>query len=465
MVLERLQIGGNQDVTATRSNADELTKLAFENCLFPVIDQETVRREGPRIYVKGDGIELTDLAGNTMLDMMGSHTRANSLGYGNREIAQAVFDQMTAVHYVGTTSHFAEPTIRLAASLAELTPGALKRVAFTSGGSESVETALKLAKQYQRESGNKPRAYKTISRWNAYHGSSMGALSVTDWLAVREIFEPRVPGHSFIPNPTRYRNPFGMEEEAYFELCATYLEREIELQGPDTVSAFIGEPVMQANGVQVPSRHYWERVREICDKHGVLLIADEVITGFGRTGTWFACEHFGLEPDILTMAKALSGGYAPIGAVITSDAIADAIPMLRHVHTFAGHASAAAAANAAIAIKRRDGLIDDARENGAYFGAELKAALESHPIVGQVRGLGLWHCVDFTADRATKAKFEDDTVSVIVERMRAHGVLACRIGTALEMSPPLITTRSQLDTAVEVCARAVHEVARERGLA
>lgn len=452
-------------MTAARSNTDDLTRLAFEHCLFPVIDQETVRQEGPRIYVKGEGIELTDLSGNTLLDMMGSHTRANSLGYGNREIAQAVFDQMSAVHYVGTTSHFAEPTIRLAATLAELTPGGLKRVAFTSGGSESVETALKLAKQYQRESGNKPRAYKTISRWNAYHGSSMGALSVTDWLAVREIFEPRVPGHSFIPNPTRYRNPFGMEEEAYFELCATYLEREIELQGPDTVAAFIGEPVMQANGVQVPSRHYWQRVREICDKHGVLLIADEVITGFGRTGTWFACEHFGLAPDILTMAKALSGGYAPIGAVITTDAIADAIPMLRHVHTFAGHASAAAAANAAIGIKRRDELVDSARENGAYFGAELTAALESHPIVGQVRGIGLWQCVDFTADRATKAKFEDDTISVIVERMRAHGVLACRIGTSLEMSPPLITTRAQLDIAVEVCARAVNEVARERGLA
>ena len=451
-------------MTTPIANADELTKLAFDHCLFPVIDQQTVRQEGPRIYVKGEGIALTDLAGNVLLDMMGSHTRANSLGYGNREIAQAVFDQMTAVHYVGTTSHFAEPTIRLAATLAELTPGALKRATFTSGGSESVETALKLAKQYQRESGNKPRAYKTISRWNAYHGSSMGALSVTDWLAVREVFEPRVPGHSFIPNPTRYRNPFGMEEEAYFELCATYLEREIELQGPDTVAAFIGEPVMQANGVQVPSRHYWERVREICTKHGVLLIADEVITGFGRTGAWFASEHFGLEPDIMTMAKALSGGYAPIGAVITTDAIADAIPMLRHVHTFAGHASAAAAANAAIGIKRRDGLVERARDNGAYFGSELQAALSGHPIVGQVRGIGMWQCVDFTANRVTREKFMDDTVSVIVERMRSLGVLACRIGTALEMSPPLIATRDQLDVAVAACARAVAEVSRERGL-
>lgn len=452
-------------MTDSRANIDELTDLAFAHCIFPAADQQKVRQDGPRIYTQGSGIELTDIHGVTRLDMMGSHTRANSLGYGNREIAQAVFDQMSNVHYVGTTSHFAEPTVRLAATLASLAPGRLNRSAFTSGGSESVETALKLAKQYQRESGNKPRAYKTISRWNAYHGASMGALSVTDWLSVREVFEPRVPGHSFIPNPTHYRNPFGMADEAYAELCATYLEREIQLQGPDLVSAFIGEPVMQANGVQMPPKSYWDRARAICDKYGVLMIVDEVITGFGRTGTWFASEHFSIEPDIMTMAKALSGGYAPIGAVITRDEIADAIPVFRHVHTFAGHASAAAAANAAIAIKQRDGLIAKAAADGAYFGDKLKGALGGHPIVGDVRGIGMWWCVDFTADHATKAPFTDDTVAAIVERMHTLGVIACTIGTALEMAPPLIATRAQLDRAVAVCAQAVGDVARERGLA
>jgi putrescine aminotransferase len=445
-------------------NTDELTRLAFENCIFPVADQRVVREQGPTIYVAADGIALTDNHGVTRLDMMGSHTRANSLGYGNREIATAVFEQMSAVHYIGTTSHFAEPTLRLAGKLAELAPGRLKRSAFTSGGSESVETALKLAKQYQRESGRKPRAYKTISRWNAYHGASMGALSVTDWLAVRDVFEPRVPGHSFIPNPTRYRNPFGMPEDEYAELCATYLEREIQLQGPESVSAFIGEPVMQAHGVQVPPQRYWDRVREICDKYGVLLIVDEVITGFGRTGTWFASEHFGLEPDIMTMAKALSAGYGPIGAVITRDEIADAIPLFRHVHTFAGHASMAAAANAAIHIKERDGLVEAGRRNGARFGAELTAALGNHRIVGQVRGLGMWWCVDFAGDKATKAAFTDDTVAAIVRRMSDHGILASAIGTALEMAPPLIATPEQLAQAVDVCVRSVEEVARERGL-
>jgi putrescine---pyruvate transaminase len=446
------------------SNADELTRLAFEHCIFPLAANAAVHADGLRIYTNGDGLKLTDIHGVTRLDMMGSHTRANSLGYGNREIADAVVAQMRKVHYVGTTSHFAEPTIRLATKIASLAPGRLNRVAFTSGGSESVETALKLAKQIQRESGRKPRAYKTISRWNAYHGSTMGALSVTDWLAVREVFEPRVPGHSFVPGPTRYRNRFGTDDDSYADLCATYLARQIELEGPETVAAFIGEPVMQANGVQIPPAHYWERVREICDRHGVLIVVDEVITGFGRTGSWFASEHFGIEPDIMTMAKALSAGYAPIGAVITRDEHADAVPLFRHVHTFAGHASAAAAANAAIRIKERDGLIDKARDNGAYFGNELKAALGNHPIVGDVRGIGFWHCVDFTSDKKTKAPFADDTVAAIVNRMHDHGVIACTIGTALEMAPPLIAERSELDVAVAVCARAVQEIARERGL-
>ena len=446
------------------ANADELTRLAFAHCIFPLTSAQAVHQEGPRIYVRGEGARLVDIHGIERLDMMSSHTRANSLGYGNREIAKAVHDQMVEVHYVGTTSHFAEPTIRLAAKLAQLAPGRLSRAAFTSGGSESVEAALKLAKQYQRESGRKPRAYKTISRWTAYHGSTMGALSVTDWLAVREVFEPRVPGHSFIPNPTRYRNPFGMDDESYADFCATYLERQIELEGPETVSAFIGEPIMQAHGVQIPPKHYWDRVRAICDTYGVVLIVDEVITGFGRTGAWFASEHFDLEPDIMTMAKALSAGYAPIGAIITRDEIADAVPLFRHVNTFAGHASAAAAANAAIAIKERDGLIDRAQAERRALRQGTRRCARKHPIVGQVRGIGHWHCVDFTADKKTKAKFTDDTVQAIVTRMHDHGVIASAIGTALEMAPPLVVTTEELDRAVEVCARSVHEIARERGL-
>jgi adenosylmethionine-8-amino-7-oxononanoate aminotransferase len=292
----------------------------------------------------------------------------------------------------------------------------------------------------------------------------MGAIGATDWLGTRHIAEPGVPGYSLIPGPSRYRNPFGMEEEAYFAFCADYLQRQIEHEGPDYVAAFIAEPVMQAHGVQIPTTEYFQRVREICDRYGVLLIVDEVITGFGRTGAWFASEHYGIEPDIMTMAKALTAGYVPMGAVAARAELIDALPVFRHVHTFSGHAGAAAAANATIAIKERDGLIARARENGAYLLDALHEYLDPHPIVGQVRGLGLWLAVDFVADKATRTPFADDTVAAIVRRMYDYGVIASPIGTAFELAPPLIATRDDLDETVRVATRAIDEIARERQL-
>ena len=452
--------------TTAAGEAEQLLRDADAHCLLPMAARDDAEAEPTTVYVRGQGLELTDVHGRVYLDMMGSHTRANSLGYGNAEIARAVQEQLATLHYIGTARHLAPPTIELATTLARLAPGRLDKVMFVSGGSEAVECALKLARQYQQASGRKPRAYKTISRWTAYHGATMGALSVTDWLPVREVADPRVPGHSFVPNPTNWRNAFGMDDEAYADLCATALERQIELEGPEHVAAFIGEPIMQAHGVQIPPRRYWQRVREICDRYGVLLIADEVITGFGRTGAWFACEHFGLEPDIMTMAKALTAGYAPMGAVITRAEIADALPMFRHVHTFSGHAGCAAAANTAIRIKERDGLIPRARQNGAYLRQALEDAVGRHPIVGQVRGIGHWHAVELTADKHKKAPPADGTVAAVVRHMRDEsGVLACAIGHAFEMAPPLTATQDQLDRAVQATARAVHEVAQARGLA
>ncbi|MGF1626886.1 MAG: aspartate aminotransferase family protein, partial [Alphaproteobacteria bacterium] len=431
-------------------NEGELMRLALDHCMFPLADNAQVRRDGPTIYVAGEGAELVETGGRRVLDMMSSHTRANTLGYGNREIAQAVYDQMVEVHYVGTVANFAPSTVRLAARLAELAPGRLSRTMFVSGGSEAVEAALKLARQYHVASGRKPRAYKVVSRWNAYHGSTMGALAVTDWLGTRHIMEPGVPGSSLIPGPMRYRNPFGMAEEAYADFCADYLERQIQHEGPEYVSAFIGEPIMQANGVQIPTARYLQRVREICTRYDVLYIVDEVITGFGRTGKWFAIEHFGIEPDIMTMAKALTAGYVPMGAVITRPDIADAMPMFRHVHTFSGHAAAAAAANAAIGIVAREGLVEAAAAKGARFLASLKTALAGIPAVGDVRGVGLWLAVDFTADPASKAPPPEGFPAEVVRRMAELGMIACSTGTSIELAPPLIVTDAQLDRAAGI---------------
>ena len=445
-------------------NTPQLVTDAMEHCLFALRPRAETLEFGPPVLTHGKGVHVTDAHGQTYLDMLSANTRASTLGYGNEEIARAMYEQAMTLHYAGTADYASKPMIKLAASIARLAPGKLNKVAFASGGSEAVETALKLAKQYQQQSGRKPRAYKTISRWNAYHGATQGALAVTDWLAVRDIGDARLPGHSFVANPQRYRNPYGLEDEAYADICVQHLERQILLEGPDLEAAFIGEGIMQAHGVQIPVASYWPRVREICDRYGVVMIVDEVITGFGRAGYWFVCDHFGVEPDMITMAKAMSAGYAPMGAVITTDEIARNVAHFKHVHTFAGHAVCCAASNAVIAIKEREGLVAKARETGHYIADALQAALGAHPNVGQIRGLGHWHAVDFTADRATKAPLDSQHVVAIVRRMREHGVIASPIGTALELAPPLIVTPADIDQGVDVCARSVHEICKERGL-
>ena len=259
-------------------------------------------------------MELTDIYGKTYIDMMASHTRANTLGYGNKEIARAVYEQLATLHHIGTNNNLGEPTIRLATKLAELAPGRLSKTMFVSGGSEAVETALKLAKQYHVNRGAKPRANKIISRWFAYHGATMGALGASDWLGVRHISEPGVPGYSFIPAPTCYRNPFGIDDEAYGEFCAQYLEQQIvSTKGPNTWPPSSPSPSCRRMVCRSHHPATCRECRKFAAKYEVLFIVDEIITGFGRAGEWFASIHFGIEPDIMTSAKALTAGYIPDG--------------------------------------------------------------------------------------------------------------------------------------------------------
>lgn len=445
---------------------NDLASQAIDHCIFPIIDAADVRRDGPVVIASGKGMTMTDAAGVDYLDMISAYTRANSLGYGNEEIAKAVYDQLLKMHYAGTVNMVTEPMVQLARSLAALRPDAhLSRAFFVSGGSEAVESAVKIAKQYQIGSGKKPHAYKVIARWSAYHGATAGAMALTDHLSVAQAPDPRVPGVSKIPNPTCYRNPFGMPDDEYAMFCADYLEQQILHEGPELVAAFIAEPVMQANGAQVTTKAYWQRVREICDKYGVLLIIDEVICCFGRTGKWFAAEHFDVKPDITTMAKALSAGYAPIGAVLTRPDIADAIEHFKHVHTFSGHAGCAAAANAVIEIKSRDRLIPKALENGVYFKAGLVDALGDLPAVGDIRGLGHWHAVDFTSNRKTKALPDPKMVRDIAAAMRAMGVLVGAAGTAIEVAPALIASHADFDRTVAAFKEGITTVSKDYGIA
>jgi len=453
-----------EPATPAHNRAGALTALAYETCIFPMVDVGDLRDGDLQICAEGRGVEVTDIEGRTFLDMVSGAARANSLGYGNAEIVRAIAEQLERLHHLGARTQMMEPTIHLAAKLAQLVPGDLGKSLFMSGGSEAVETAFKLAKQYHRARGHKPHANKIVARWGAYHGATMGALGATDSMNVRQAADPPPAGYIHVPAPTRYRNPFGMGYAEYGEFCAEFLEEAIVHEGPANVAAFIAEPIMQGNGVQIPPPGYLPRVREICDRHDVVFIADEIITGFGRTGEWFGVNHFGVVPDIMLLAKAISAGYFPLSALVARPEICDAVADLRHTHCHMGNPAASAAALANIAIIERDGLVARSKEKGAYFLAALRDALDGNPIVGEVRGRGLWLAVDLTADRATKAPLGGDTVLAVMRRMRDHGVLGSVMGGAIELAPPFIVENTDLDRAAEVIARSVAEVAHEREL-
>jgi adenosylmethionine-8-amino-7-oxononanoate aminotransferase len=274
---------------------------------------------------------------------------------------------------------------------------------------------------------------------------------------VRRPVEPGLPGFSHIPSPNSYRCPFGIDPADYGLMCADYLEQQILHEGPELVSAFILEPIAQADGVQIPPPGYLQRVREICKRYDVVFIADEVITGFGRTGEWFSVDHWDIEPDIMTMAKALTAGYVPLGATIASAEIRDAIDAYPDIHTYGGHPAAAVAALTAISIYESEGLLPRAAEEGAHALATLRE-LEDLDAVGQVRGLGLWVAVDFTSDPETRAPLPPEKLKAIVARARELGVLVSNNGTAIEIAPPLVISREDLDEGLARFSQAIREV-------
>ena len=443
----------------TLPNIDALTKDALDHYLFPLAAKADMSAGGANIFVAAEGLEVTDASGKTYLDMMSTQTRASSLGYGQDRIAKAIYDQLVGIHYGGTVMNLVDVTVHLSAKIAELAPGTLTASVFAGSGSEANEMSFKAAKQYHLLNGKKPHAHKFIARWNAYHGATMGAIAATDYLGTRHVTEPGVPGYSHIPAPNLYRTPFGMDASEVSEFCTDYLEQQILHEGPEYVAAFIAEPVMQGDGVQVPPDDYFARVRAICDKYDVLFIADEVITGFGRTGKWFAMEHWGVEADIMSIGKAITAGYFPLGISTVSAKVHDALSRYIHVQTYNGHPGGCAAALETIAIVEEQDLLTKGTENGAYF-LEQMQRLRELPIVGDVRGLGMWTCVDFTSDKKTKAPFKDGTVQAIANRMAELGVLGGEEGTAIEFAPAYTASREQLDQCVDVTEQAILEIAK-----
>jgi adenosylmethionine-8-amino-7-oxononanoate aminotransferase len=428
-----------------------LVSRAIEHVWIHSMEWSDISADGRlRIIERGEGCYLYDTNGKRYFDGVSGLYVVN-VGHGRAEIADAIAAQAVKLAYVSSATMTNPPAIELAAKLSSLTPGDLNRIFFCSGGSEAVESALKIAKQIQVMRGFANRK-KIIARRGGYHGATFGAMSVS-FGRNEEYYAPFMDGVSFIPSPNRYRNDLDLEGDAGDIACAEALEAEIIAQGPESVAAFIAEPISVANGTHVASNAYWKRVREICSRHGVLLIADEVICGFGRTGSFFACEQFGIEPDLMTMAKGLTSGYVPMGAVAVSDrayeAFKDSDAPLAHLLTYGGQAVAAAAALKNIEILEREDLAGAAAHIGMTLTRDL-APLMAHPTVGDIRGRGAVFNIDLVKDKATKEGFGKGPAAArhpfikrVSQLLDERGLLTRTMGT-IQLVPPLTASASDL---------------------
>lgn len=444
--------GGSPGGSGSTEGHASVEQAARDHVWIHMLPWAEFESDSLRVFDRGEGARLYDLQGREYIDGIAGLWVVNA-GHGRQEIAQAYADQAARLAYASAMTYTTTPAVKLADKLAEITPGDLNRVFFVSGGSEAVETALKIAKQVQAMRGF-PKRYKIIARRRSYHGMTYGAMSLTasrneNW------FGPFMYGVSHVPHPDRYRSDFGLEGEEADLAAARYVEQEILSQGPETVAAVIGEPISTAAGLHVPSPKYWQMLREICDRHGVLLIADEVINGFGRTGAMFATEHFDFVPDIMTTAKGLSSGYAPIAATIVRESIYDVFKenkeaVMGHLLTFGGHPAATAAALKNLEIFEREGLVDQSAEKGAYMMSQLDQ-LRSHPSVGDVRGLGLMGALDLVKNKETKEGWgKGTTFSSRLSQLVTERGLITRVWDAMHFAPPIVITRDEIDRMVAI---------------
>ncbi len=402
------------------------------------------------IIVRADGCYVYDDHGNRYLDGLSGLFCVNA-GHGRTELGEAAARQAEELDFYTLWSYAHPGAIELAARLAELAPGDLNRVFFTSGGSESVESALKLARNYHRALG-KGQKHKVIAREIAYHGTSLGALSATGITELRSQFEPLTPGGCHVPNTNLYRWP----EDRHPLWAATAIEERIQFEGPETVAAVILEPVQNAGGCFVPPDGYFERVREICDRYDVLMISDEVICAWGRLGHYFGCERFDYVPDIVTVAKALTSAYAPMGALIASDEVAapfmEGDASFAHGFTFAGHPISAAVAMANLDIFEREDLCGQVLAKEGEF-RQMLETLHELPIVGDVRGAGYFQAIELVKDCETKETFDEGEAEELLRGFLSVELykrgLICRADdrgdSVIQLAPPLIADTEQFE--------------------
>ncbi len=401
------------------------------------------------IIARGEGAYVWDVHGKKYLDGLSGLFCVNA-GHGRPELAEAAARQFEELEFYVLWSYAHPRAIELATKIASLAPGDLNRVFFTNGGAESVESALKLARNYHRMHGHGQKT-KVIARQIAYHGTTLGALSATGVTEMKVQFEPVAPGAVHVPNTNMYRWP----EDRDPLLLADAIEEAIMFEGPETVGAVILEPVQNAGGCFVPPEGYFQRVREICDRHNVLLISDETICAWGRLGHFFGCERFGYQPDIITTAKSITSAYVPMGVMIVSDRVAEPFmqpgnEMFAHGYTFAGHPIASAVAMANIELFERDGLCEHVRDKEDEF-REMLESLSDLPIVGDVRGVGFFRAIELVKDKETKETFNDEEAEYLLRgflsgELYSRGLI-CRADDrgdpVIQLAPPLICDTEQ----------------------
>ncbi|HVB19199.1 MAG TPA: aspartate aminotransferase family protein [Acidimicrobiales bacterium] len=412
------------------------------------------------IIVRGEGVHVYDANGKRYFDGL-SGLFTNSLGHGRADIAEAAAESMKELTFFPIWTYAHPKAIELAEKLASLAPGDLNRVFFTTGGGEAVESAWKLARQYHKMRGETDR-YKVISRDVAYHGTTLGALTITSLDAYRKPFEPLVPGAVKVPAVNFYRaSEFADDFEAFGLWQAHHIEEAILREGPETVAAVFLEPVQNAGGCFTPPPGYWKEVRAICDRYGVLLVSDEVICAFGRLGTWFGGQKYDYVPDIITAAKGITAGYAPLGAMIVSDRVAEPFQhsdaSFTHGFTWAGHPTSAAVSLKVLEILEKEHVLENVLSNQDYFKDQLNQ-LKEIPIVGDVRGTGYFWGIELVKDQETKETWQGDDAETLLRgfvtpEMFRRGLI-CRSDDrgdpVVQIAPPLISTREDIDFIVGV---------------
>ncbi|MBN1317133.1 MAG: aspartate aminotransferase family protein [Anaerolineales bacterium] len=457
-------ISAFSDLKDLKSHTKELGQMAVSHLWHHGTQVAEYADIGPLFLVEGRGSILRDIHGKEYIDGC-SRLATGIIGHGRAEMAEAIADQVKRIQYVNCTMGYSNvPATLLAAKLAKICPGELETTYFACSGSEANETAIKMARQAQTKRGFNQR-YKVISQSMAYHGTNYASLSACGipFLAFKAVNSPLVPGFSHIAQPYCYRCDLGLTYPDCGIQCAKMLEYQLMMEGPETVAAFIAAPITVTNMICVPPPEYYPMIREICDRHGVLLIADEVLVGFGRTGKLFASEHWNLEPDIMTMAKGITSGYLPLSGTIASRKIAKLFwgkeaDQFMNAGTYSGHPVCCAAALTNIDIIEREGLVSRSAEIGKRLHEGLFELLE-RPYVGNLSGTGLCAAVELVCDKQTKERLSNEPMAFLRGRMNDLGLLFYQAGNVVKFLPPLVMEPELVDRMLSIFKQSLDEMA------